>query len=154
MKTQLHLALIMGVDSRLLVLDEPTLGLDIIFRSEFYETLVGEYFDPGRSILVTTHQVEEIEKYLTRVMFIHRGRILIDLPMSELADRYLQLSVDSDADAVAAQRLGPAYAWTSREQRIMIFDNQAPEALAGLGQLATPSLADLFVAVVKADTHA
>lgn len=148
MKTQLHLALIMGVDTRLLVLDEPTLGLDIIFRTEFYDTLANEYFTPERAILVTTHQVEEIEQYLTRVMFIHHGRILFDMAISDIADRFLRVTIDADK-LEQARRHRPIYSRAVGEQHILIFENQAATALRGLGTVETPGLADLFVAKVK-----
>ena len=148
MKTQLHLALIMGVDTRLLVLDEPTLGLDIIFRTEFYDTLANEYFNPERAILVTTHQVEEIEQYLTRVMFIHHGRILFDMAISDIAGRFLRVTVGADK-LEHARRHRPIYSRMAGERHILIFENQTEQVLQDFGDVDVPGLADLFVAKVK-----
>ena len=148
MKTQLHLALILGVNTRLLVLDEPTLGLDIIFRTEFYDTLANEYHDPQRSILITTHQVEEIEQYLTRVMFIHHGRILFDMAIPDIGDRYLRLTIDSH-HFQQAQQLGPMYSRAVGDNRVLIYENQGRDTLESLGAVDVPGLADLFVATVK-----
>lgn len=148
MKTQLHLALIMGVDNRLLVLDEPTLGLDIIFRTEFYDTLANEYFTGERSILVTTHQVEEIEQYLTRVMFIHHGRILFDMTKEEVARSFHRLTVDA-GQAGRAQALGPLHSRAVSDKHVFVFEGRQAEDLAGLGEVGVPGLADLFVAKVK-----
>lgn len=148
MKTQLHLAIIMGVDTRLLVLDEPTLGLDIIFRTEFYDTLANDYFTSGKSIVVTTHQVEEIEQYLTRVMFIHQGRILFDMPKTEIPDRFLRLTVGRES-AAAALELEPLYNRTVGADEIMIFENRSAEDLQKHGSVDVPGMADLFVAMVK-----
>jgi len=148
MKTQLHLALIMGVDTRLLVLDEPTLGLDIIFRTEFYDTLVNEYFDANRSILVTTHQVEEIEQYLSRVMFIHQGRILFDMTREEIASTFKRLSV-AEGQLEQAKALGPIHSRPVGEKHVLIYENPSVDALSQVGQVDAPGLADLFVAKVK-----
>lgn len=148
MKTQLHLALIMGVDTRLLVLDEPTLGLDIIFRTEFYDTLVNEYFNSERAILVTTHQVEEIEQYLTRVMFIHHGRILFDMAMGDIANRFSRLKVDAN-QLEQAEQCRPIYSRMAGEKHVLIFENQSAESLMQLGTVDTPGLAELFMAKVK-----
>ncbi len=148
MKTQLHLALIMGVDARLLVLDEPTLGLDIIFRTEFYDTLANDYFTPQRSIVVTTHQVEEIEQYLTRIMFIHRGRILFDMLKCDIPNRFLRLTVEREA-AQRALRLGPIHARTVGESEVLIFENRAAADLRSHGTVGVPGIAELFVAKVK-----
>ena len=148
MKTQLHLALIMGVNTRLLILDEPTLGLDIIFRTDFYDTLANEYHNPQRSILITTHQVEEIERYLTRVMFIHHGRILFDMAMPDIADRFLRLTVAGDRIEQARQ-LAPIYSRTVGDEQVLIYENQGRDTLEPLGEVDVPGLADLFVARVK-----
>ena len=148
MKTQLHLALIMAVNARLLVLDEPTLGLDIIFRTEFYDTLANEFHNPQRSILITTHQVEEIEQYLTRVMFIHHGRILFDMAIPDIGNRYLRLTVDGQR-LQQAQQLGPIYSRAVGDARVLIYENQERGTLEPLGAVDVPGLADLFVARVK-----
>ena len=148
MKTQLHLALIMGVDARLLVLDEPTLGLDIIFRTEFYDTLVNDYFDPGKAIVITTHQVEEIEQYLTRVMFIHQGKILFDMPKTDIARRFLRLTARGES-ARDAGRLAPIHTRSVGDDEVMVFENRTNDELAAYGQVDVPGMADLFVAKVK-----
>ena len=148
MKTQLHLALIMGVDTRLLILDEPTLGLDIIFRTEFYETLANEYHNAQRGILVTTHQVEEIERYLTRVMFIHHGRILFDMPTRDIAKHFLRLTVEHDR-VQQARQLGPIFSGSMGDKQVFIYENRVAEDFRHLGTVGLPSLADLFVAKVK-----
>ena len=150
MKTQLHLALIMGVESKLLILDEPTLGLDIIFRTEFYDTLANDYFTPRRSIVVTTHQVEEIEQYLTRVMFIHRGRILLDMPKSDIAGRFLRLTTAGDS-SLSARRLGPIHVRRAGENELLIFENRTAADLQKFGTVDVPGIAELFVAKVKGD---
>ena len=148
MKTQLHLALIMGVDTRLLVLDEPTLGLDVIFRTEFYDTLGNEYFNSERSILVTTHQVEEIEDRLTRVMFINQGRIAFDMPTFDIANHFAKLTVEED-QIQAASQLNPLYTLRAGEKHVLIFESQPRDSLSKYGPVTTPGLADLFVAKVK-----
>jgi ABC-2 type transport system ATP-binding protein len=148
MKTQLHLALIMGVDTRLLVLDEPTLGLDIIFRTEFYDTLANDYFNDRRCIVVTTHQVEEIENYLTRVMFIHNGKILFDMPRSKIAERFLRLTLDRSGEPKALP-VTPMYSRTVADREVMIFENQHAEDLLEFGRVDVPGMAELFVAKVK-----
>lgn len=148
MVTQLHLAIIMAIDARLLVLDEPTLGLDIIFRKEFYANLLGDYFDEERTILITTHQVEEIERLLTDVMFINDGRILLNTSMDALSERYVQLLTSGDR-AAAARKLGPIAESDLFGKSVLLFEGRDKEALRPLGELHTPSVADLFVAKVK-----
>jgi ABC-2 type transport system ATP-binding protein len=148
MKTQLHLALIMGIDSQLLVLDEPTLGLDVIFRSEFYQTLVNDFINQDRAILVTTHQVEEIEEHITRVMFINQGRISFDMPKEQIREHFYRLQVSSEKLA-EAQALKPIHQRKSSDQHVLIFEDNNPDSLAALGELSTPNLAELFVAKVK-----
>ncbi len=148
MITQLHLSIIMAIDARLLVLDEPTLGLDIIFRKEFYSNLLSDYFDEERTILVTTHQVEEIENLLTHVMFINEGRLVLDAAMEELPERYVELQTSGDK-ADAARGLKPIYEREVFGKKIMTFENVARERLRELGDLRTPDVADLFVAKVK-----
>ncbi len=148
MVTQLHLSIIMSIDAKLLVLDEPTLGLDIIFRKEFYANLLNDYFDEERTILVTTHQVEEIENLLTDVMFIDDGRILLDSPMESLADTYVELAASGDK-AEKARGLGPIAENQMFGKSVMLFEGLSREHFAGLGEMRTPSVADLFVAKVK-----
>ena len=147
MVTQLHLAIIMAIDARLLVLDEPTLGLDLLFRKQFYDTLINDYFDGNRTVLVTTHQVEELEHVLTDVMFIDRGRIVFECSMEEVESRYLEVMVHPDRVA-AAQALNPMHARQAIGRSILLFDGADREQLAALGDVRTPSIADLFVAVV------
>jgi len=148
MVTQLHLSIIMSIDAKLLVLDEPTLGLDIIFRKEFYANLLNDYFDEERTILVTTHQVEEVENLLTDIMFINDGKILLDSPMEALADTYTEVAVSGD-DADRARGLGPIAEGQMFGKSVMLFEGVSREHLEGLGDLRTPSVADLFVAKVK-----
>jgi ABC-2 type transport system ATP-binding protein len=148
MVTQLHLSLIAAIDARLLVLDEPTLGLDIIFRKEFYANLLNDYFDGERTILITTHQVEEIENLLTDIMFINDGRILLDASMESLPDIFVELTTAGE-NAEKARRLNPLYERDVFGKKVMTFENVGREHLKGLGELRTPSVADLFVAKVK-----
>jgi ABC-2 type transport system ATP-binding protein len=148
MVTQLHLALVMAIEARLLVLDEPTLGLDILFRKEFYKTLLNDYFDENRTILVTTHQVEEIENILTDVIFIDRGRLVLDESMDSIADRFAEVSVKPDR-AEAARQLGPLSEQEMFGRRVFLFENGNAEQLRDLGEMRTPGIADLFVAKIK-----
>ena len=148
MITQLHLSLIMAIDAKLLVLDEPTLGLDILFRKEFYANLLSDYFDEERTILVTTHQVEEIENLLTDIMFISDGRILLDSPMDALSDSYVELSTSGE-NAQKARGLRPIAENEMFGKSVMLFEGISREHLKGLGEMRTPSVADLFVAKVK-----
>lgn len=148
MVTQLHLCLITAIDARLLILDEPTLGLDILFRKEFYGTLLAEYFDEQRTILIATHQVEEIENILTDILFIHNGRLLLDAPMESLGERYLQLVTSGDK-ADTAHGLRPLCEREVFGKRVMTFEDIDRTRLETLGELSIPSVADLFVAKVK-----
>ncbi|MBT8099754.1 MAG: ABC transporter ATP-binding protein [Gammaproteobacteria bacterium] len=148
MVTQLHLAIIMAVDAKLLVLDEPTLGLDIIFRKEFYGNLLSDYFDEERTILITTHQVEEIENLLTDIMFINDGKILLDASMESLPDTYTQLMTSGD-NAIKAKGLGPIAESEMFGKSILTFEGVDRQTLEALGETSTPSVADLFVAKVK-----
>jgi ABC-2 type transport system ATP-binding protein len=151
MVTQLHLALVMAIDARLLVLDEPTLGLDILYRKQFYDSLLNDYFDRSRTIVVTTHQVEEIQHVLTDLMFIHRGRIVFDCSMEELESRYVELMVNPGQIA-AARALKPIHERPAIGRNILLFDLNLDsvdrQKLAALGEVHTPSIADLFVAVI------
>jgi ABC-2 type transport system ATP-binding protein len=147
MVTQLHLALVMAIDAKLLVLDEPTLGLDILYRKQFYDSLLNDYFDGSRTIVVTTHQVEEIQHVLTDVMFIDRGRIVLNSSMEEFESRYLEVMVHPE-QAAAARALKPMQERVVFGRSIMLFDRADREQLAALGEVRTPSIADLFVAVI------
>lgn len=149
MVTQLHLALVMAVDARLLVLDEPTLGLDILYRKQFYDSLLNDYFDQSRTILVTTHQVEEIQDVLTDVVFINRGRIVFASSMDQFESRYLEVVVRPDRLA-AARALRPIHERQVLGRSILLVDGADREQLAALGEVRKPSLADLFVAVMEA----
>ena len=147
MVTQLHLALVMGIDANLLVLDEPTLGLDILYRKQFYDSLLNDYYDRTRTIVVTTHQIEEIHPVLTDVMFIDRGRIVLACSMEEFEARYLEVMVRPE-HVSAARTLGPLHERQLFGRTILLFDNVERPKLADLGEVRTPSLADLFVAVM------
>jgi ABC-2 type transport system ATP-binding protein len=149
MIVQLHLALVMAIDAKLLILDEPTLGLDILYRKQFYQRLLEDYFDEQKTIVVTTHQVEEIEHILTDVMFIRDGRIVLDAPMEDVGQRYVEVLVNAD-------RLETARALKPIDERslpfgktVMLFDGVAQSQLAALGETRSPGLADLFVATMK-----
>jgi ABC-2 type transport system ATP-binding protein len=148
MVTQLHLALILAIDARLLVLDEPTLGLDLLFRRQFYDTLLNDYYDKERTILLTTHQVEEIENLLTDVIFINRGRIALDSPVEELPARYTQVTVNAN-EATRAREMKPFYEREIFGRIAMFFEGRSPDELEALGEVRTPSIADLFVAKMQ-----
>ena len=148
MGVQMHLAVVMAIDARLLVLDEPTLGLDILHRKAFYENLLNDYFDQDRTILVTTHQVEEIEHILSDVIFIRDGRIVLDTAMDSLPDRYTEVLV-GPARREAALALGPQHERSLFGKTAMLFDGIDRLRLAELGEIRTPGLADLFVAMMK-----
>ena len=147
MVTQLHLALVMSIDARLLVLDEPTLGLDILYRKQFYDTLLNDYFDRNRTILVATHQVEEVQHVLTDLMFIHRGRIVFASSMEECESRYGEVMVNPE-NLTAARLLKPIQERQLFGRSIMLFDHVDRQQLAALGDVRTPSISDLFVAVI------
>lgn len=151
MVTQLHLALVMAIDAKLLVLDEPTLGLDLLYRKQFYESLLNDYFDRTRTIVVTTHQVEEIQHVLTDLMFIDRGRIVLSCSMEEFEDRYVEVMVEPEKLA-AARALKPIQARHVFGREILLFDlgpsHSGREAIGALGDVRTPSIGDLFVAVM------
>jgi ABC-2 type transport system ATP-binding protein len=148
MVVQLHLALIMAIDAKLLVLDEPTLGLDILYRKQFYDSLLNDYYDRSRTIVVTTHQVEEIQNVLTDVMFINRGRIVLNCSMEEFESRYLEVMVNPE-HAAAARALRPIHERQVLGRSILLFDRVDRQQLAALGDVRTPSIADLFVAVLE-----
>jgi ABC-2 type transport system ATP-binding protein len=148
MVTQLHLSIITAIDAKLLVLDEPTLGLDIIFRKEFYGNLLNDYFDGERTIVITTHQVEEIENLLTDLMFINDGKIVLDASMDDLPARYVEL-LASGEDADAARQLNPIYEREVFGKKVLMFEDVGRDRLEGMGEVRTPGVADLFVAKVK-----
>jgi ABC-2 type transport system ATP-binding protein len=148
MVAQLHLALVMAIDARLLVLDEPTLGLDILYRKQFYDSLLNDYFDGRRTIVVTTHQVEEVEHVLTDLMFIDRGRIVLECSMEEVESRYMEVLVHPQQLA-AARALKPMHERQVFGRSVLLFDGADRQQLAGLGEVRTPSIADLFVAVMS-----
>ncbi len=149
MVAQLHLALVMAVDARLLVLDEPTLGLDLLYRKSFYDSLLNDYFDHSRTIVVSTHEVDEIQHILTDVAFIDRGRIVLSATMEEIEARYLELLVGQDHLA-AAKALGPIGERPRFGKSLLIFDGVERDKLAPLGEIRTPGLADLFLATMGA----
>jgi ABC-2 type transport system ATP-binding protein len=145
MVTQLHLALVMAIDAKLLVLDEPTLGLDLLYRRQFYDTLLNDYFDRSRTIVVTTHQVEEVQHILTDVVFLDRGRVVLEASMEDIEARYLEVAVGPDQLA-AARALRPVHERSGLGRSFLIFDGADRARLAKLGEVRTPSLADIFVA--------
>jgi len=147
MVAQLHLALVMAIDARLLVLDEPTLGLDILYRKQFFDSLLNDYFDRSRTILVTTHQVEEVQNVLTDVLFIGRGRIVFECSMEEMESRYLELTVNPEK-AAAARTLKPMTERQVFGRSVLLFDGVPREQLSALGEVRTPSIEELFVAVL------
>jgi ABC-2 type transport system ATP-binding protein len=155
MVAQLHLSLVMSIDARLLVLDEPTLGLDLLYRKQFYDSLLTDYFDRSRTIVVTTHQVEDVQNVLTDLMFISRGRIVLECSMEECEARYVEVSVHP-AQIAAGRALQPIHERQVLGRNILLFDlkragadaTPLAENLHALGEVRTPSIADLFVAVM------
>ena len=147
MVAQLHLSLIMAIDARLLILDEPTLGLDILYRKQFYDSLLNDYFDGSRTIVVTTHQVEEVQHVLTDLMFINRGRIVLDCSMEDFESRYLEVMVPPE-HAAAARALKPMHERQVFGRSILLYDRADSAQLAALGEVRTPGIADLFVAMM------
>lgn len=148
MVTQLHLALVMAIDAKLLVLDEPTLGLDILYRKQFYDSLLNDYFDHTRTIVVTTHQVEEVQHVLTDLMFIDRGRIVFNCGMEEIEWRYTEVTVRPEQLA-AARALKPMHERQMLGRSLLLFDNVDRKQLAAFGEVHTPGIADLFVALMS-----
>ena len=148
MVVQLHLALVMAIDAKLLVLDEPTLGLDILYRKQFYQNLLEDYFDENKTILITTHQIEEVEHILTDLLFIEDGRISLAASMDEVGERFTEVMVEPQFVA-AANALQPLSQRTVFGKPIMLFDGVARQQLSNFGELRTPSVADLFVATMK-----
>ena len=152
MVTQLHLGLVMAIEVQLLVLDEPTLGLDIIYRKEFYDRLLNDFYDGNRTIIISTHQVEEIETLLSHLVFINKGKIVIDSSMSDLSDIYTEVLVNADKVA-QADALQPIYVRKLLGKKSYTFESVPKEQLKTLGELHTPSVADLFVAKLKEKKH-
>jgi ABC-2 type transport system ATP-binding protein len=150
MKTQVHLALTMAIDAKLLVLDEPTLGLDILARSAFYDALVNDYMDETRTILITTHQVEEVENLLTDVLFIDKGRIVLDASLDDIATRYAAVAVAAD-NLEAARAEGPFHERRMLGKVVLYYEQPNLDKLAALGEVRTLSVADLFVAKLSGD---
>ncbi len=150
MVAQLHLALVMAIDVKLLVLDEPTLGLDILYRKQFYTNLLNDYFDEQRTIIITTHQVEEIEHILTDLLFIQNGKIVLDSTMEQIASQYAELMTTPD-HADAARQLGPESEQVIFGKHIFLFADVDRAHLQPLGEVRTPSVADLFVAIMSGD---
>jgi len=148
MVTQLHLALILAIDAKLLVLDEPTLGLDLLYRRQFYDTLLNDYFDKERTIVLTTHQVEEVEQLFTDVIFIRHGQLTLDAAVDDLGARYQQLTVSAE-QAPRARELHPFYEREVFGRVALFFEGRPAAELAALGELRTPSIADLFVAKMQ-----
>jgi ABC-2 type transport system ATP-binding protein len=147
MVTQMHLALVMAIDARLLVLDEPTLGLDILFRKQFYDSLLNDYYDRNRTIVVATHQVDEIEHVLTDLVFINRGRIVFNRSMEEVESRYLEVLVHPDKLA-AARELKPIHERQGFGRSILLYEGVDRQQMAAFGEVHAPSISDLFVAVM------
>jgi ABC-2 type transport system ATP-binding protein len=152
MVTQLHLALVMAIDARLLVLDEPTIGLDILYRKQFYDSLLNDYFDRTRTIVVTTHQVEEVQHVLTDLMFINRGRIVFESSMEDFESRYLEVTVRPE-QLSAARALKPIYERQTLGRSVLLFDRVDRQKLAALGEVRTPGIADVFVAMLSNSSH-
>jgi ABC-2 type transport system ATP-binding protein len=147
MVAQLHLAIVMAIDARLLVLDEPTLGLDILYRKQFYDSLLNDYFDRSRTIVLTTHQVEEIQHVITDLMFINRGRVVLSCSMEEIESRFVEVMVHH-SQLEAARALNPIDERQQLGRSILIFDGIDRKRIAALGDVRTPGIADLFVAVI------
>ncbi len=152
MIAQLHLAVVMAIDAKLLVLDEPTLGLDITYRKRFYRRLLEDYMTEERTLIITTHQVDEIEFMLSDIMFIRDGSMILHMQMETVNDKFSQLVVNDPAKQPAARALGPVYEETRFGQTVMIFDGVAREQLEGLGNISAPTLSDLFVALMQRPT--
>jgi ABC-2 type transport system ATP-binding protein len=153
MVAQLHLALVMAIDAKLLILDEPTLGLDILYRKQFYDSLLNDYFDSTRTIVVTTHQVEEIQDVITDLMFIDRGRIVLECSMDDFESRYLEAVVNPEAVG-AARALNPIHERPVFGRSVFLFESADREEIAALGETRRPSIADVFVAVMSKQSKA
>ena len=152
MLAQLHLAVVMAIDAKLLVLDEPTLGLDITYRKRFYRRLLEDYMTEERTLIITTHQVDEIEFMLSDIMFIRDGDLILHMQMETVNDKFTQVVVDDPAQQAAARAHGPVYEETRFGQTVMIFDGVDRAVLEPYGRLSTPTLSDLFVALMQRPT--
>ncbi|UYN99238.1 MAG: ABC transporter ATP-binding protein [Devosia sp.] len=152
MMAQLHLAVVMAIDAKLLVLDEPTLGLDITYRKRFYRRLLEDYMTEERTLIITTHQVDEIEFMLSDIMFIRDGELILHMQMETVSEKFSQLVVDSAESQEAARALGPVYEETRFGQTVMIFDGVERDKLEPLGRVSTPTMSDLFVALMQRPT--
>ncbi len=150
MITQLHLALVLAIDAKVLVLDEPTLGLDILYRKAFYDHLLNDYFDEDRTIIITTHQVDEIEYLLTDLLFINEGKIVLDIAMDEIGEQYLEVMVDPD-QVEQARSMNPLTERAVFGRHLFLFENTEQDTLASLGEIQVPKVTDLFVAKMKGD---
>lgn len=148
MVTQLHLALVMAIDAKLLLLDEPTLGLDLLYRKQFYDSLLNDYFDRNRTMVVTTHQVEEIQNVLTDLIFVNRGRVVLSCSMEEFESRYVEVTANPE-QVIAARALRPIHERQMLGRTVLLFDHSDREKLASFGDLRTPSIADVFIAVME-----
>jgi ABC-2 type transport system ATP-binding protein len=153
MVAQLHLAVVMAIDAKLLILDEPTLGLDILYRKQFYDSLLNDYFDGTRTIVVTTHQVDEIQDVLTDLIFIDRGRIVLECSMEDFDSRYLEVMVNPE-EIPAARALNPIHERPVFGRSVFLFENASRDEVAGLGDTRRPSIADVFVAVMGKQAEA
>ena len=153
MIAQLHLAVVMAIDAKLLVLDEPTLGLDITYRKRFYRRLLEDYMTEERTLLITTHQVDEIEFMLSDIMFIRDGEMIVHMQMETVNSKYCQLVISDPANIGAAREFGPVFTETRFGQTVMIFELVDRDLLVPLGQVSTPSLSDLFVALMQRETY-
>jgi ABC-2 type transport system ATP-binding protein len=153
MVTQLHLALAMAINARLLVLDEPTLGLDPVFRKQFYDALLNDYFDGNRTIIIATHQLEEVQHILTDLVFMDRGRIALASSVDEIETRFVEVSVHPDR-LVAARAMNPIHERQVLGRSIFLFDGVAPERLTALGEARTPNIPDLYLAVMESRSSA
>jgi ABC-2 type transport system ATP-binding protein len=154
MMAQLHLAIVMAIEARLLVLDEPTLGLDITYRKRFYRRLVEDYMTPDRTLLITTHQVDEIEFLLTDIMFMRDGRLIMDMPMARVGDTFRQLVISGPEQAEPARALKPIYEETRFGQTVFVYAHRPEAELTPLGAVSTPTLSDLFVALMSEEGRA
>lgn len=152
MVAQLHLAVVMAIDAKLLVLDEPTLGLDITYRKRFYRRLLEDYMTEERTLIITTHQVDEIEFMLSDIMFIRDGDLILHMPMEEVTEKFAQLVANDAESQAAARALNPVYEETRFGQTVFIFDGVSRETIAPLGTVSTPTLSDLFVALMQRPT--
>ena len=152
MKTQLHLAVTLAAETRLLILDEPTHGLDILFRKQLYTSVLEDYFDEEKTVLISTHQIEEVEHILSDVIFINKGKILLYASIEELAQHFTQLTVPADQAEALREQLNPMTEYGILGRRVFLLENTESKALVGLGDIQTPSVADIFVALMGGES--